>query len=52
MLAAVLYILVGINLVNLCMERANTIYKDVRFWLALCSLAMLLYLTFKSYKGA
>jgi hypothetical protein len=39
----------GCNLANICMERTNTIYKDHRFWLILCSLAMLVYLTVKSY---
>lgn len=49
MLTAVLYILMGLNLANIYLERTNTIYKDVRFWLILCSLAMLLVLTIKSY---
>ena len=49
MLTAVLYILMGFNLANIYMERTSTIYKDLRFWLILCSLAMLVYLTIKSY---
>lgn len=49
MLAAVLYILMGFNLANIYMERTNTIYKDVRFWLIIFSLLTLIYLTVKSY---
>lgn len=49
MLTAVLYILLGFNLANIIMERANTIYKDVRFWLIVLSLLALVALTVKSY---
>ena len=52
MLAAVLYILMGFNLASIYVERTNAIYKDVRFWLILCSLAMLVYLTIKCCRTA
>jgi hypothetical protein len=31
------------------MERTNTIYKDVRFWLVIISISILIYMTLKSY---
>jgi len=49
MLVAVLYILFGFNLVSIIMEKTNAMYKDIRFWLVLASLFMLIWLTVKSY---
>lgn len=49
MLTAILYILLGLNLVKLLMEKTNTVFKDVRFWLVIASLLALVWMTLQSY---
>ncbi len=49
MMISLLYLLIGLNLVKMLMEKTNTIYKDIRFWLILLSLAMLVWMTLQSY---
>lgn len=49
MMISLLYMLIGLNLVKMITDKTSTIYKDVRFWLVLLSLAMLVWLTLKSY---
>lgn len=49
MIISLLYIFLGLNLVKLIMEKTNTIYKDLRFWLVLFSLTALIWMTLKSY---
>ncbi len=49
MMISFLYMLIGLNLVKIFMEKTNTIYKDVRFWLIVLSLAMLIWMTLQSY---
>jgi hypothetical protein len=49
MIISLLYIFLGLNLVKLIMEKTNTIYKDLRFWLLLASFAALVWMTLKSY---
>jgi hypothetical protein len=39
----------GLNLVKILMEKTNTIYKDIRFWLVVVSLISLIWVTLKSY---
>ncbi|MEY3053437.1 MAG: hypothetical protein RLY31_3222 [Bacteroidota bacterium] len=31
------------------MDRTNTIYKDIRFWLVIISIFLMIYMTLKSY---
>ena len=49
MLVTLLYLFCITNLVKILMERTNTIYKDVRFWLVIISLFVLVWMTLKSY---
>lgn len=49
MLVTLLYLFCLTNLVNILMEKTNTIYKDVRFWLVIFSIVMLVWMTMKSY---
>ena len=49
MMISLLYLLIGLNLVKILMEKTNTIYKDIRFWLILLSLAVLVWMTLQSY---
>ena len=49
MMISLLYMLIGLNLVKMLMEKTSTIYKDIRFWLILLSLAMLVWMTLQSY---
>ncbi|MCB0521376.1 MAG: hypothetical protein H6577_01840 [Lewinellaceae bacterium] len=49
MLTTLLYLFLGFNLVKILMEKTNTIYKDIRFWLAIISLITLVWMTVKSY---
>ena len=49
MMISLLYMLIGVNLFKIIMEKTNTIYKDIRFWLILLSLAMLVWMTLQSY---
>ncbi len=45
----ILYLLFGINLFSVITEKSTTYYKDVRFWLVIISLAVLVILTVYSY---
>lgn len=49
MMISFIYMLIGLNLVKILMEKTNTIYKDVRFWLVILSLAILIWMTLQSY---
>lgn len=45
----VLYLLFLFNLVNVISEKSSTFYRDVRFWLVVVSLIVLVVLTVQSY---
>lgn len=46
----ILYLLFGLNLVHVITEKSATIfYKDIRFWLVVVSLCVLVVLTMQSY---
>lgn len=49
MMISFLYLLLSVNLFKIFMEKTHTIYKDVRFWLILMSLGLLVWMTLKSY---
>lgn len=49
MIISLMYLLFGLNLFKMLMEKTNAIYKDVRFWLILLSLGMLIWMTLQSY---
>lgn len=49
MMVSLLYLFFILNLVKLIMEKTNTIYRDIRFWLVLFSLSALVWLTLKGY---
>ena len=44
-----LYLLLGINFVNLVSDKSTLFYKDLRFWIILVSLIVLVYMTLRSY---
>lgn len=45
----ILYLLFAFNLINVISEKSSTFYKDVRFWLVVVSLIVLVVLTVQSY---
>ncbi len=45
----ILYLLFAFNLINVISEKSSTFYKDVRFWLVIVSLIVLVVLTAQSY---
>ena len=45
----IIVLLIGYNLFNVISEENNTFYKDIRFWLVLTSLLILVWLTAQSY---
>ena len=45
----ILYILLGINLVNMISEKHTTVVKDVRFWLVILCLTILVVMTAVGY---
>ena len=45
----ILYLLFGINLISVITEKDTTYYRDVRFWLVIVSLTVLVVLTAYSY---
>ncbi len=45
----ILYLLFGLNLVHVISEKQSAVYKDIRFWLVIFSLAILVVLTVKGY---
>ncbi len=49
LVVSLLYILFGFNLARVIMEKTNTFYKDIRFWIVFISLFILGFLTLKSY---
>jgi len=48
-ICAILYLLFGFNLINMITEENSTFYRDVRFWLIIFSLAVLVVMTVNSY---
>lgn len=48
-LYVILYLLFAFNLINVISERSSTFYKDVRFWLVIVSLIVLVVLTAQSF---
>ena len=44
-----MYLLLGINLVNVISEKSTTFYRDIRFWLILVSFITLVWMTLESY---
>ncbi len=49
MLLPLLYLLICFNLIRLLMDKTNTFYKDVRFWIILLSLFTLAWMVVRSY---
>lgn len=49
MLIPLLYVFLVLNLFKIIMEKTDTIYKDVRFWLVIFSFIALVWMTLKSY---
>lgn len=49
MLISLLYVFLGLNLAKIIMEKTNTLYKDIRFWLVVISLVALVWMTLQSY---
>jgi len=47
----ILYLLFGLNLMQLMSDKSTVIYKDVRFWLVIVSLCVLVGMTIQSYPG-
>ena len=45
----IIVLLIGYNLFNVISEENNVFYKDIRFWLVLTSLLILVWLTAQSY---
>jgi hypothetical protein len=45
----ILYLLLGINLVNMITEKHLTVVKDVRFWLIVLCLSILIVMTAVGY---
>ncbi len=50
MMFGILYLLFAVNLITVISEK-QTFYKDVRFWLMILSLFILISLTFHGYAG-
>ena len=48
-ICVILYLLFAFNLINVITEKSTTFYKDVRFWLVIVSLVILVVLTAQSY---
>ncbi len=44
----ILYLLIGFNLLNVITQEDTAFYKDIRFWLVLISLGILVVLTVNS----
>ena len=44
-----LFLLIAYNLINVITEQSSSFYKDIRFWLILISLIVLVWFTFQSY---
>ncbi len=49
LLCCFLFLLIGYNLFHVISDNQTVFYKDVRFWLVLFSLVVLLWLTVQSY---
>lgn len=49
LLFAILFLMVFYNLFNVISEESNTFYKDIRFWLVLISLGILIWMITQSY---
>gem|GEM_PF-889498 len=49
LILTILYLLLSFNLFDVIAEKTTTFYKDVRFWLVLISLVVLMWLTLQSY---
>lgn len=47
----ILYLLLAANLLKLMSEKSTSVFKDVRFWLVILSLGLLIFLTIKGYSG-
>jgi hypothetical protein len=45
----ILYLLLGINLANMISEKHETVVKDIRFWLVVVCLSILVFMTAVGY---
>ncbi|MFT5168264.1 MAG: hypothetical protein ACI8P3_003505 [Saprospiraceae bacterium] len=48
-ICTILYLLLGFNLIHMVTEENPTFYRDVRFWLIIFSLLVLILMTGNSY---
>lgn len=46
---AILFLLIGVNLISVITEKTTVFYKDIRFWLIFFFLVVLVLLTLRSY---
>ena len=44
-----LYLFFGLNLVTMIAEKSEAFYRDVRFWLVIISLIVLVFMTAQTY---
>lgn len=49
LLFAILYLMFAFNLITVITEKTTIYYKDLRFWLIILSLIVLVFLTVESY---
>jgi len=51
LLITILYLLIGLNLIYIMSEKTTTVFRDIRFWLIMASLMILVVLTMQNYPG-